>query len=81
MHKISIPQAYRAVYKALHGVFTGLSLVTLGEIQKKEYSGGRLRYLDAAIEAAKRFWMGPPGPKFYASLGLTGERIALLRVT
>ena len=25
MHKISSPEAYRAVYKALHGVFTGLS--------------------------------------------------------
>jgi len=35
MHKISSPGAYRAVYKALHGVFTGLSLVTLSEIQKK----------------------------------------------
>ena len=35
MHKISSPEAYRAVYKALHGVFTGLSLVTLSEIQEK----------------------------------------------
>ena len=34
-HKISSPEAYRAVYKALHGIFTGLSLVTLGEIQEK----------------------------------------------
>ena len=24
--------------------------------RKYEYSGGRLRYLDAAIEVAKRFW-------------------------
>jgi len=32
LHKISSPEAYRAVYKALHGVFTGLSLVTLSEI-------------------------------------------------
>jgi len=37
--------------------------------RKNEYSGGRLRYLDAAIEAAKRFWVGPPRQKFYASLG------------
>ena len=40
LHKISSPEAYRAVYKyrwrpRLHGVFTGLSLVTLGEIQEK----------------------------------------------
>jgi len=38
-------------------------LVTLGgpeRSRKEEYSGGRLRYLDAAIEAAKRFWVGPP---------------------
>jgi len=35
LHKISSPEAYRAVYKGLHGVFTGLSLVTLGEIQEK----------------------------------------------
>ena len=35
LHKISSPGAYRAVYKALHGVFTGLSLVILSEIQKK----------------------------------------------
>jgi len=63
LHKISSPEAYRAVYKALHGVFTGLSLVILGlggpeRSRKSEYSGGRLRYLDAAIEAAKRFWAG-----------------------
>jgi len=36
-------------------------------------SGGRLRYSDAAIEAAKRFWVGPPGPEFYATLGLTAS--------
>ena len=35
LHKISSPEASRAVYKALHGIFTGLSLVTLGEIQEK----------------------------------------------
>jgi len=74
MHKISSPEAYRAVYKALHGVFTGLSLVTLGlggpeRSRKNEYSA-----LDAAIEAAKRFWVGPPRPKFYASLGYICQR-------
>jgi len=35
LHKISSSEAYRAVYKALHGIFTGLSLVILSEIQKK----------------------------------------------
>jgi|GEM_PF-4939331 len=35
LHKISSPEAYRAVYKAPHGVFTGLSLVILNEIQEK----------------------------------------------
>ena len=33
LHKISSTEAYRAVYKALHGIFTGLSLVILSEIQ------------------------------------------------
>ena len=33
LHKISSSEAYRAVYKALHGIFTGLSLVILSEIQ------------------------------------------------
>jgi len=37
-----------------------LSLGGLERSRKNEHSGGRLRYLDAAIEAAKRFWMGPP---------------------
>ena len=35
LHKMSSSEAYRAVYKALHGIFTGLSLVILSEIQKK----------------------------------------------
>jgi len=35
LHKISSPEAYRAVYKAPHGIFTGLSLVILNEIQEK----------------------------------------------
>ena len=35
LHKASSSGAYRAVYKALHGIFTGLSLVILSEIQKK----------------------------------------------
>ena len=53
LHEISSPESYRAVYKGLRGFFTGLSLVTLGEIQENEYSP-----LDTAIEAAKRFWAG-----------------------
>ena len=56
-HKISSSEAYRAVYKALHGIFTGLSQVTLSEIQKSGYC-----VLDAAIEAAQGF-----GPEFYAA--------------
>ncbi len=35
LYKISSSEEYRAVYKALHGIFTGLSLVILSEIQKK----------------------------------------------
>ena len=35
LHKILSSEAYRAVYKALHRIFTGLSLVILSEIQKK----------------------------------------------
>ena len=35
LHKISSPEAYRAVYKAPHGIFSGLSLVILNEIQKQ----------------------------------------------
>ena len=53
LHKISSSEAYRAVYKALHEIFIGLSLVILSEIQKSEYSA-----LDAAIEAVQRFWAG-----------------------
>ena len=53
LHKISSSEAYRAVYKALHGIFTGLSLVILSEIQESECCA-----LDAAIEAAQRFWAG-----------------------
>jgi len=37
----------------------GLVTLSLGgpeRSRKNEYSGGRLRYLDAAIEAAERFW-------------------------
>ena len=48
---MSSSEAYRAVYKGLHGVFTGLSLATLGEVRKNKYSP-----LDAAIEAAKQLW-------------------------
>ena len=35
LHNNSSSEAYRAVYKVLHGIFTGLSLVILSEIQKK----------------------------------------------
>ena len=35
LHKMSSSEAYKAVYKALQGIFTGLNLVILSEIQKK----------------------------------------------
>jgi len=44
----------------------GLVTLSLGgpeRSRKNEYSGGRLQYL------AKRFRVGPPRPKFYATLG------------
>ena len=57
LYKISSPGACRAVYKALHGVFTELSLVILRDIQEKRVLRLRSYYRsDAVIEAAQRSW-------------------------
>ena len=46
LHKISSSEAYRAVSKALHGIFIGLSLIQV-RFRKSEYS-----VLDDAIRGS-----------------------------
>ncbi|OED35199.1 hypothetical protein AB833_30840 [Chromatiales bacterium (ex Bugula neritina AB1)] len=55
LYEISSSEAYRAVYKAQHGVFSGLSLVILSEIQGKRVQCLRCCYRSSAAVLGRNF--------------------------